>query len=365
MRTQSAQKWNRVLLKDAVTFKTGKLNSNAAVKNGKYPFFTCSQDVYKTNTYSFDTECVLLGGNNADAVYPIFYFKGKFDAYQRTYVIESKDNSVRYLYYVLKEKLNELRSRSTGSATKFLTLKILNQIPVLLPDFSTQHRIVDVLSAYDDLIDINNRRIEILEQLIIKIYDEWCINGKTETRTTTLGAIASLTKKKYDDKRDSGLPLVDMSRMKSGSLSMAAYGSASELTTSRILFEINDILFGSIRPYLHKVALAAFSGVTNTSVLVIRANEKQYQPILAAILFRKETIQWATQYSTGTKMPVIKWDYFKTMPVVVPSGKYLEQFAEIVSPILEHINTLSREIHGLKTTRDLLIPKLVNDEIKV
>ena len=92
MTTQTHQKWNRVALKDAVTFKTGKLNSNAATKNGRYPFFTCSQEVYRTDTFSFDTECVLLGGNNANAIYPIFYFKGKFDAYQRTYVIESKNN---------------------------------------------------------------------------------------------------------------------------------------------------------------------------------------------------------------------------------------------------------------------------------
>ena len=365
MTNQTVQKWNMVTLKDAVTFRTGKLNSNAATKNGKYPFFTCSQDVYKTDTYSFDTECVLLGGNNADAVYPIFYFKGKFDAYQRTYVIESKDNNIRFLYYALTEKLNELRSRSTGSATKFLTLKILNQIPVSLPDYSTQHRIADILSSYDDLISINNERIAILEQLVIKIYEEWCIKEKAETQTITLGEIASLVRKKYDEARDNKLPLVDMSRMKSGSLSMTNYGSASELSTSRILFEINDILFGSIRPYLHKVALAAFSGVTNTSVFVIRAVEKRFQPVLVVILFRKETIQWATQYSTGTKMPVIKWGYLKTMPIIIPSGKYLERFTEIISPILEHITTLSRENRGLKTSRDLLIPKLVNVEIKV
>lgn len=365
MKNQTVQKWNNVLLKDAVTFRTGKLNSNAAVKNGDYPFFTCSQDIYKTNTYSFDTECVLLGGNNADAVYPIFYFKGKFDAYQRTYVIESEDNNVRFLYYVLKEKLDELRSRSTGSATKFLTLKILNQIPISLPDYPTQSRIADVLSAYDDLIEINNQRISILEQLIIKTYNEWCIKGKIETQITTLGEIATLTKKKYDEERDNKLPLVDMSRMKSGSLSMSNFGSASELSTSRIIFNRNDILFGSIRPYLHKVALAAFSGVTNTSVFVIRAIEEKVQPVLVAILFRKETIQWATQYSTGTKMPVIKWGYFKTMPIAIPSDNYLERFAEVISPVLEHINILSRENHGLKTARDLLIPKLVKAEIEV
>ena len=76
-------------LKEVVSFKTGKLNSNAAKPNGTYPFFTCSQETFKTDTYAFDTECVLLGGNNAAGIYPLKYFCGKFDAYQRTYIIRS------------------------------------------------------------------------------------------------------------------------------------------------------------------------------------------------------------------------------------------------------------------------------------
>jgi type I restriction enzyme S subunit len=84
--------WDRVKLKDVVSFKTGKLNSNAAVPDGVYPFFTCSQETFLTNTYSFDTECVLLAGNNAAGVYPLKYYKGKFDVYQRTYVIRTLDN---------------------------------------------------------------------------------------------------------------------------------------------------------------------------------------------------------------------------------------------------------------------------------
>src|SRR5690606_12122290 len=75
-------------------FKTGKLNSNSAVENGSFPFFTCSSETFKTNSYSFDCEALLLAGNNASAVYPFKYFKGKFDAYQRTYVITPKNKLV-------------------------------------------------------------------------------------------------------------------------------------------------------------------------------------------------------------------------------------------------------------------------------
>lgn len=118
-------------------FSTGKLNSNASVVNGLYPFFTCGQEILRTNTYSLDEEVVLLGGNNASAIYPVFYFKGKFDAYQRTYIIKPRSEfyiSFKYLYFFWEDKLDYLKNISTGAATKFLTLKILNDIDVPLPN---------------------------------------------------------------------------------------------------------------------------------------------------------------------------------------------------------------------------------------
>jgi type I restriction enzyme S subunit len=122
---------------DVLQFSTGKLNSNAAVENGLYPFFTCGQEILRTNTFSLDEEVVLLGGNNASAIYPVFYYKGKFDAYQRTYIIKPKPEfyiSFKYLFYFWESKLDYLKNISTGAATKFLTLKILNDIDVPLPN---------------------------------------------------------------------------------------------------------------------------------------------------------------------------------------------------------------------------------------
>jgi type I restriction enzyme S subunit len=122
---------------EVLQFTTGKLNSNAAIVNGTYPFFTCGQEILKTNTFSFDEEAVLLGGNNASAIYPVFYFNGKFDAYQRTYIIRPKPEvciSFKYLYFYWESKLDHLRNISTGAATKFLTLRILNDMEIPLPE---------------------------------------------------------------------------------------------------------------------------------------------------------------------------------------------------------------------------------------
>jgi type I restriction enzyme S subunit len=136
---KSIQKNEKLEFKKAVEvleFSTGKLNSNAAVPNGIYPFFTCGQEILRTNTFSVDEEVVLLGGNNASAIYPVFYYKGKLDAYQRTYIIKPKPVfyiSFKYLYFFWEGKLDYLKNISTGAATKFLTLKILNDIDVPIP----------------------------------------------------------------------------------------------------------------------------------------------------------------------------------------------------------------------------------------
>lgn len=174
--------------KNLVSFKTGKLNSNAAKVNGVYPFFTCSQETFKTDTYSFDTECVLLGGNNAAGVYPLKYFSGKFDAYQRTYIIRSLNEEKlinRYLFYALRTKLEILKSISTGATTKFLTLTILNEIEINIPPLSTQQKIAGILSAYDDLIENNLKRINLLEELAQITYEEWFVRLRFPGHETT------------------------------------------------------------------------------------------------------------------------------------------------------------------------------------
>lgn len=165
-------------LEDICSFRTGKLDSNAAVPNGQYPFFTCAQETFRINEAAFDTEAVLLGGNNAAGVYPLKYFKGEFNAYQRTYVIEPLDArilSIRFLYYALRQSLSHFQSASIGAATQYLTKSLLNNFQILLPPIRTQEKISDVLSAYDDLIENNNRRITLLEESARLLYQEWFI----------------------------------------------------------------------------------------------------------------------------------------------------------------------------------------------
>ncbi|MCF6311074.1 MAG: restriction endonuclease subunit S, partial [Verrucomicrobiales bacterium] len=111
-----------------VNIKTGKLNSNAAVEDGEFRFFTCSREVFQIDHYAFDCEAILLAGNNASGDFNVKHYKGKFNAYQRTYVISISDEDkldYRYLYHQLTKGLIELTSRSVGSKTKFLRIGML------------------------------------------------------------------------------------------------------------------------------------------------------------------------------------------------------------------------------------------------
>jgi type I restriction enzyme, S subunit len=146
-------------LETIVNIVTGKLNSNEMVENGKYPFFTCSRDIYKIDKYAFDTEAILLAGNNASGDFNVKHYKGKFNAYQRTYVITAKDEmkiDYRYLYYQMEKSLVSLKRQSVGAATKFLKLPMIQNFEIDCPSIEQQKKIVNQL----DTLSIETKYLE-------------------------------------------------------------------------------------------------------------------------------------------------------------------------------------------------------------
>ncbi|QNU23176.1 restriction endonuclease subunit S [Geobacillus thermoleovorans] len=142
-------------------------------------FFTCSPTTLRIDRYSFDTEAVLLAGNNANGIYAVKYYKGKFDAYQRTYVITPKDwetVDLRYMYYQIKLIGETLTQQSLGTATKFLTLSLLNSIKINLPPISIQRKIATILGSIDDKIELNLKMNQTLEEMAMTLYKHWFVD---------------------------------------------------------------------------------------------------------------------------------------------------------------------------------------------
>lgn len=146
--------------------KTGKLDANASSENGQYPFFTCSREPLKIDSYSYDCECVLVAGNGD---LNVKYYNGKFDAYQRTYIIEDNSDGklyLPYLYYFLEGYVEELRKQAIGGVIKYIKLGNLTDALIELPSFDDQVNIVKVLKKGKRLINSRERQIVELDNLI-------------------------------------------------------------------------------------------------------------------------------------------------------------------------------------------------------
>ena len=154
-----------------IKITTGKLNSNAAIENGQYPFFTCSRTPLRINNYSFDCEAILLAGNNASGDFNVKHYKGKFNAYQRTYVITIQDKSklnYRYLYFQLFKALAELKKMSLGANTKFLRVGMITDFMLSMPTIEEQQKIVEKLDALQE----QTKQLEAIYTQKIKECDE-------------------------------------------------------------------------------------------------------------------------------------------------------------------------------------------------
>lgn len=169
-------------LGDLVSIRTGKLDANKNVVGGAYPFFTCSVEPLNIDTYSYECECVLVAGNGD---LNVKYYNGKFDAYQRTYIIESTDKNMlntEYLYYFLEGYVEVLRNNSIGGVIKYIKLDNLTEAQIQLPRIDVQKKIVTILQKARNIIDIRNKQIESCNQIIksqfIEMFGNPIVNPK-------------------------------------------------------------------------------------------------------------------------------------------------------------------------------------------
>ena len=142
-------KYPKTRLGDFVSIRTGKLDANASSENGKYPFFTCGVETLKIDDYAFDCEAVLLAGNGE---FCVKYYNGKFNAYQRTYVIETLDNnviSVPYLYAWFGQYAKVLRGKAIGGIIKYIKMGDLTEAKISFPPLEVQNSYVAIAQQAD------------------------------------------------------------------------------------------------------------------------------------------------------------------------------------------------------------------------
>lgn len=368
---------NKIKLTDACNITTGKLDSNAFDPNGLYPFFTCSPEPLRINEYAFDDDVILLAGNNASGNFHCNRFIGKFNAYQRTYVITAKEGyDIDYIFYNLKINLAHLKKIAQGSQTKFLTMKILDGFMIEDIEIDMQIKLSRILKFLDDKIANNNRISSELESMAKTIYDYWFTqfdfpdeNGKPYKssggkmvwneelkreipegwKATSIGSILGDYPKTASILRDdyglgSKYPIIDQSK---------DYICGYTDDYDNVLHMNDAIVYGDHTNYTKYVNFDFARGADGTQI--INSNEPAlpnyilYQQILLLPIIEKG-------YSRHFK-------FLKEQYVIVPEFEVSKKYMDMVEYSLLKAKEIITENQQLTSLRDWLLPMLMNGQV--
>lgn len=157
--------WRKVKLGEISTIQTGKLDANAMVEDGAYPFFTCARENYYIDKYAFDTDALLISGNGANVGY-IHHYKGKFNAYQRTYVLDAFTENIHYVQVYLEKYLGQrIEYEKKAGNTPYIVLSTLSDMAIAIPERSEMELITYTIGVY-------NHRVELEEQQLEKLVEQ-------------------------------------------------------------------------------------------------------------------------------------------------------------------------------------------------
>lgn len=394
--------WREKKLVELASYKTGKLNSNAAEENGIYPFFTTAPTTYRINSWAFDQEAILLGGNNASGVFTLKMYSGKFNAYQRTYVIavdETAPINNAYLYYSLKLQLGLLKDISIGSATKFLTKPILDNIVISYPsNYSQMLQIVECLSSLDSKIKLNNQMIATLEELAAILFKRWFVdfefpdeNGNPYKSSGgkmvdselgeipegwevgTLSDIGNIvgggtpSKKILEYYEGGEIPWItpkDLSDQKNvfiskGKVSITPLGL--QKSSAKMIPE-KSILFSSRAP-IGYIAISRQPVSTNQGFKSVVPKNSRWS-VFIYLLLQYSVINIESR-ATGSTFKEISGTAMKNFPIITPTKLIIDEFSKTVNPIFHKIDYLEKEVRSLEKVKNILLPKLLSGEIEV
>jgi len=172
---RNASSWRKKRLGEICCIRTGKLDANAMVNDGKYPFFTCARERYSIDTYAFDTDALLISGNGANVGY-IHHYTGKFNAYQRTYVLDQFQEDINYVHVYLNRFLSSrIDAEKKAGNTPYIVLSTLSDMEIYIPDETTTKQLVDLFTQIENRISysatvleyLSSQRRGLLQQLFI------------------------------------------------------------------------------------------------------------------------------------------------------------------------------------------------------
>jgi type I restriction enzyme S subunit len=310
-------------------------------------------------------------------------------------VIRSLDDarlSNRFLYYAMRPKLAEFRSVSTGVATKFLTLGILNETAINVPPFPSQRKIAMVLSAFDDLIDNNLRRIRILEDMAQALYREWFAefrfpgHEQVPLVDSPLGEIPE----GWEVKGAMENPHFSFIGKSIGPFTgTRRYFATADIEGIEIVREGIEYSYeqkpsrAQKQPQLHSVWFArmqetykvlpvaglnddlAKSCMLSSGFAGFQASDEEAFPFVFLTINSKRFHSEKDRFSTGATQRSITNEGISRILTLSPPPKLVRQFGRITLAFIELLLVLQRQNQVLRRTRDFLLPRLISAELDV
>lgn len=310
-----------------------------------------------------------------------FYFKDG----NLTWFRELQGLQGKYLYYWLLSPLGkaELKKCVIGSSQPAYTIVLLKEMEIDCPPLQIQHQITEILSAYDDLIENNMRRIEILEEMARRLYEEWFVQfrfpgnegvvfeddvpqGWSRVRLDSVAEVnpEAISPKNAPDE----IMYVDISSVSTrqvNKLQRLEFSEAPGRARRKVIS--GDVVWSCVRPALRSYALIIDpppNTIVSTGFAVVRADSVPFS-YLYQVLGSDQFVSYLDNHATGAAYPAVKASDFEVAEVVLPCKNLLAQFDGAVLPMLKMIHVLRLKNNNLQSQRDLLLPKLISGEIDV
>jgi len=365
------------LLGDLLTFQRGFDITKADQSSGVVPIVSSSGISSFHNEAKVQGPGVVIGRKGTLGT--VHYIDRDYWPHDTTlWVKDFKGSHPRFIAYFLSTL--KLENFDTGASNPTLNRNHLHKIKVLAPDPAEQKKIAAILAALDDLLAINQRRITLLESMAEEIYREWFVRMRFPGHTDcpfekglpkgwTILPLSSLVSDVKKPVRKSDLlnhsRYVGLEHISRKSVALTMFGIPESADSDKLAFASGDILFSKIRPYLHKVALAHFDGVSSTDSLVLRAKNELYTEFSLFTVFSETFIDLANTASKGTKMPRADWHFLKQLRVSTPNDALLDGFVKIVRPMLDEIAALIQVNEILTEQARSLLPRLISGKLSV
>lgn len=297
---------------------------------------------------------------------------------QRTVLLRPDESKVvpRYLLYLLltPEMRHAMISRAEGSTTPHLNMSDIRTLPIPeLPPVEYQGAIAQLLGALDDKIELNRRINGTLEAIARAIFKSWFVDRDPQPSMSQAGWQTGTFGNVAENPRDQvspgdvtvDTPYIGLEHMPRKSIALSDWGKAGDVASNKFAFRAGDILFGKLRPYFHKVGVAAIDGVCSTDILVIRPKNPDWFGFVLGHASSTEMVDFATAGSTGTKMPRTSWNELSRFEISIPPDEIAKAFNTIVLPLVQKIKANVHEPRTLGEIRDALLPRLISGEIRI